>query len=90
MADILIIDFGSQYTHLIVTTLQYKIGVNSNLFPYTEITTEHIQKLNPKGIILSGGPQSVFDFPVQSLGWLKYIIDSKIPVRAPRRLLRRC
>lgn len=80
MIDILVIDFGSQYTHLIVTLLQYKIGVNVNLFPYTEMTCDMISQVKPKGVILSGGPQSVFDFPMNSLSWLKHIIDNKIPV----------
>jgi GMP synthase-like glutamine amidotransferase len=44
------------------------------------MTCELISQVTPKGVILSGGPQSVFDFPVNTLNWLKYIIDNKIPV----------
>ena len=54
---ILIIDFGSQYTQLIARRVR-EIGVFSQVLPHqVDLTT--IQSLNPKGIILSGGPESV-------------------------------
>ncbi|MGE5437583.1 MAG: glutamine-hydrolyzing GMP synthase [Syntrophothermus sp.] len=56
---ILIIDFGSQYTQLITRRVR-EVSVYSEIHPHT-ITIEEINQLNPKGIILSGGPMSVYD-----------------------------
>lgn len=56
---IAIIDFGSQYTHLIETTL-LKLGVKNKTFPYTTSFKE-LYLQNPKGIIFSGGPDSVYN-----------------------------
>jgi GMP synthase (glutamine-hydrolysing) len=56
---ILIIDFGSQYTQLITRRIR-EGNVFSEIYPHT-ITAAEIKKLNPKGIILSGGPMSVYD-----------------------------
>jgi GMP synthase (glutamine-hydrolysing) len=56
---VLILDFGSQFAQLIARRVR-ELGVFSLLVaPGTPIET--IKKLNPKGIILSGGPASVFD-----------------------------
>ncbi len=76
---ILIIDFGSQYTHLIVTMLQYKIGVQVKLVPYPEMKTLKEEEM-PKGIILSGGPQSVTDFKNLDNNWMNGILEKKIPI----------
>lgn len=57
--DILVLDFGSQFTQLIVRRLR-DMGFYAQLCPYfTQI--EEIKSKNPKGIILSGGPASVYD-----------------------------
>lgn len=56
---ILILDFGSQYTQLIARRIREK-KVFCRIVPFN-ITTEEIVKQNPKGIILSGGPLSVYD-----------------------------
>ena len=56
---ILIIDFGSQFTQLITRRVR-EANVYSEIFPHT-ITLDQIKKLNPSGIILSGGPMSVYD-----------------------------
>ncbi len=56
---ILILDFGSQYTQLIARRIR-EIKVFSKIVPY-DISMEEIHKLGPKGIILSGGPMSVYD-----------------------------
>ncbi len=55
---ILILDFGSQYLQLIARRIR-ECGVYSKIVPYT-ISAEEIKKLAPKGIILSGGPSSVY------------------------------
>jgi len=56
---ILILDFGSQYTQLIARRIR-EIGVYSEIQPYN-FPIEEILKHKPKGIILSGGPSSVYD-----------------------------
>ena len=54
---ILVLDFGSQYTQLIARRVR-ELGVYSEIFPW-DITTKKISALNPIGVILSGGPESV-------------------------------
>jgi GMP synthase (glutamine-hydrolysing) len=54
---ILILDFGSQYTQLIARRIR-EIGVYCEIFS-CECSTEEINQFAPKGIILSGGPESV-------------------------------
>ena len=56
---ILIIDFGSQYTQLIARRVR-EVNVYSEIHPHT-ISSEEVKNLKPKGIILSGGPMSVYD-----------------------------
>ena len=55
---ILVLDFGSQYNQLITRRIR-EMGVYSELHDH-EISMEEIKRLNPKGIILSGGPNSVY------------------------------
>ncbi len=55
---ILIIDFGSQYTQLIARRIR-EAKVFSIIKPHS-FSIDEIEKLNPNGIILSGGPQSVY------------------------------
>ncbi|MCZ6484380.1 MAG: glutamine-hydrolyzing GMP synthase [Acidobacteria bacterium] len=54
---VLILDFGSQYTRLITRSIR-EAGVYSQILPFNN-PWEEIESLNPKGIVLSGGPQSV-------------------------------
>ena len=54
---ILVIDFGSQYTQLIARRVR-ELDVFSEILPW-DISPERIKDLNPAGIILSGGPESV-------------------------------
>ncbi len=56
---ILILDFGSQYTQLIARRIR-EMGVYCELHPY-DYPFEDIQSFDPSGIILSGGPASVYD-----------------------------
>jgi GMP synthase (glutamine-hydrolysing) len=53
---ILILDFGSQYTHLIARRIR-EMGVYSEIVP-SDTPFEHLLSGAPKGIILSGGPGS--------------------------------
>ena len=55
---ILVLDFGSQYTQLIARKLR-ESGVYCEIVPYNE-NINAIKERNPKGIILSGGPASVY------------------------------
>ncbi len=56
---IVVLDFGSQYNQLITRRIR-EFGVYSELHPHT-ITADELKKLNVKGIIFSGGPNSVYD-----------------------------
>lgn len=56
---IIVLDYGSQYNQLITRRIR-EFGVYSELLPNT-ITAAEVKKINPKGIILSGGPMSVYD-----------------------------
>lgn len=57
--SILVLDFGSQYSELITRRVR-GLNVYSELIPF-RTTAEQIKKLSPRGIILSGGPNSVYD-----------------------------
>ena len=54
---ILVLDFGSQYTQLIARRVR-ESNVYSEILPW-DIDENKIKELEPKGIILSGGPNSV-------------------------------
>jgi GMP synthase (glutamine-hydrolysing) len=56
---LVVLDFGSQYAHLIVRRLR-DIGFYSELHPY-DVGPERLMELKPKGLILSGGPASVYE-----------------------------
>ncbi|XTZ12460.1 MAG: glutamine amidotransferase-related protein, partial [cyanobacterium endosymbiont of Rhopalodia inflata] len=56
---IVILDFGSQYSELIARRIR-ETEVYSEVLSY-RTTVEEISQLNPQGIILSGGPNSVYD-----------------------------
>ena len=59
MDKIVVLDFGSQYSHLICRRIR-DFSVYAELVPF-DISLENLAKLNPKGIIFSGGPSSVYD-----------------------------
>lgn len=56
---VLILDFGGQYTQLIARRVR-ELGVYSEIVPFNT-TAEAIRSKNPKAIILSGGPSSVYE-----------------------------
>jgi GMP synthase (glutamine-hydrolysing) len=56
---ILVLDFGAQYTQLIARKVR-ELGVYSEIQPFS-IPIDKIKSLNPTGIILSGGPSSVYE-----------------------------
>ncbi len=57
--SILVLDFGSQYTQLIARRIR-EAGVYSEIKPYN-YSFDELAKLNPRGLILSGSPSSVYD-----------------------------
>ena len=59
MDTILVLDFGGQYCHLIARRIR-DLGVHSEILPYY-VSLAKIKAINPKGIILSGGPNSVYE-----------------------------
>jgi len=59
MQKVLILDFGSQYTQLIARKIR-ELGVYSEIVPYTT-PLERIRAMAPAALILSGGPQSVYE-----------------------------
>ena len=56
---VLILDFGGQYTQLIARRVR-ELGVYSEIVPFN-ITVEELRSKDPRGIILSGGPSSVYE-----------------------------
>ena len=73
---ILIIDFGSQYTQLIARRVR-EAHVYCEIHPPSR-TVEWIREWRPKGIILSGGPNSVYDDDVPTAD--RSLLDANIPV----------
>lgn len=57
--QIVILDFGSQYTHLIARRVR-EMNVYSELHS-CRITSEELMQINVVGVILSGGPSSVYE-----------------------------
>src|SRR6187431_1355898 len=56
--EVLVLDFGGQYSQLIARRVR-ECGVFSELLPHT-IDVEEIKRRSPRGLILSGGPASVY------------------------------
>lgn len=72
----LIIDFGSQYTQLIARKLR-ELGVKSEVVS-PKISLSEVKGKNPKGIILSGGPSSVFENNAPGLSFR--VTEVQVPV----------
>lgn len=56
---IVVLDFGGQYNQLIARRIR-DLGVYSELLPFNT-PVEKIKEINPKGIVFSGGPSSVYE-----------------------------
>ncbi|MFH1837488.1 MAG: glutamine-hydrolyzing GMP synthase [Candidatus Omnitrophota bacterium] len=74
--DMLVIDFGSQYVQLIARRIREN-RVHS-VIESPSVSIEKIKKLNPAGIIVSGGPSSVYDKGAPTFD--KRILEMGIPV----------
>ena len=73
---IIVLDYGSQYTQLIVRRVR-EANVYCELFPW-DAAAEDVLAPEPKGFILSGGPNSVYDPAAPVLP--DYVLDSGRPV----------
>tara|TARA_Y100000590_G_C15708797_1_gene1009569 strand:+ start:528 stop:2081 length:1554 start_codon:yes stop_codon:yes gene_type:complete len=60
LQNILIIDYGSQYTQLIARRIR-ELEVFCLVYPYHKITNKLLNELDPSAFILSGGPKSILD-----------------------------
>src|SRR5215218_6397752 len=56
--EVLVLDFGGQYSQLIARRVR-ECGVFSELLPHT-VDLDEIKRRSPRGLILSGGPASVY------------------------------
>ena len=76
MDKIIVLDFGSQYSHLICRRIR-EFSVYAELVPF-DISMEELKQKNPKGIIFSGGPSSVYNSnaPLPQ----KEIFDAELPL----------
>ncbi len=74
---ILILDFGGQYNQLIARRVR-ECNVFCEVKPYNKVTINEIKELAPKGIIFTGGPQSVYGDDAPSVD--REIFELGIPV----------
>lgn len=73
---IIVLDFGSQYTQLIGRRIR-EMGVYCEIYPFN-VDINELKRLNPVGIILSGGPSTVtFDTNPRAPEW---VFESKLPL----------
>ncbi|MHA1723255.1 MAG: glutamine-hydrolyzing GMP synthase [Promethearchaeota archaeon] len=80
MDIILVLDFGGQYCHLISHRVR-DLGIYAEILPYNT-DLEKIKKISPKGIIFSGGPNSVYESnsPKLKKDVFEFILNNKIPL----------
>jgi GMP synthase (glutamine-hydrolysing) len=70
-----VLDFGGQTAQLLVRRVR-ELGVYSELVPH-DAPEEAVRRLNPRGVILSGGPSSVYEPGAPRMpGWLR---DAELP-----------
>lgn len=77
MEKILVLDFGGQYNQLIARRVRSE-QVYAEIIPYNKITPEKIKENGYKGIIFTGGPNSVYD--ETSPHYTADILDLGIPI----------
>ena len=73
---VLVIDFGGQYNQLIARRVR-ELGVYAEILPYNT-TLDKILSYNPKGIIFTGGPKSVYADNAPKCD--EKIFDSGVPI----------
>src|SRR6476619_6826499 len=74
--EVLVLDFGGQYSQLIARRIR-ECGVFSELLPH-DTSLERIKERGPKGLVLSGGPASVYADGAPALR--KELLELGIPV----------
>ena len=73
---VVVLDFGSQYAQLITRRVR-EAGVYSELLPH-DVTWDEVAPLGPRGVILSGGPASVYGEGSPQLP--DWVLSSGLPV----------
>jgi GMP synthase (glutamine-hydrolysing) len=73
---VLILDFGAQYTQLIARRVR-ELGVYSEILPW-DASPEEITSFAPKAVILSGGPESVYESKGPAAP--RRVFEMKVPV----------
>ena len=73
---IVVIDFGSQYRHLIARRIR-ELKVYS-MIAQSKSTWDSVKHLNPKGVILSGGPASVYEEGAPQIP--SWVFEQRLPV----------
>jgi GMP synthase (glutamine-hydrolysing) len=73
---VVVIDFGSQYSMLIARRIR-ELHVYCELVPH-DAPWEKVEKLRPRGVILSGGPNSVYDLGAPMIP--DWVFEQKLPV----------
>ncbi|HSX16361.1 MAG TPA: glutamine-hydrolyzing GMP synthase [Candidatus Saccharimonadales bacterium] len=76
LETLVILDYGSQYTQFIAR-LSRELGVFSVILPHNT-PAEHIQRHKPLGVVLSGGPNSVYDKGAPSLN--PAVLELGVPI----------
>ncbi|HEX3452836.1 MAG TPA: glutamine-hydrolyzing GMP synthase [Solirubrobacteraceae bacterium] len=74
--EVVVLDYGGQYSQLIARRLR-ECGVFSELLPH-DVPIEEIAKRNPRGLVLSGGPASVYADGAPRLN--RELLDLGVPV----------
>lgn len=74
--QVLLLDFGGQYTHLIARRIR-ETGIYCEIIPYNT-SVQYIKEKNPRAIVLSGGPSSVYEKNAPRIN-IK-IFDLRIPI----------
>ena len=77
MEKILVLDFGGQYNQLIARRVRDQ-HIYAEIRPYSKITIEEMKEIGYKGIIFTGGPNSVYD--ETSPHYDPAILDTGLPI----------
>ena len=73
---LVVLDFGSQVTQLIARRVR-ELGVYAEILPY-DLPLAELEARHPKGVILSGGPSSIYDVGAPQLD--PRILELGVPV----------
>ncbi|MCD6475806.1 MAG: glutamine-hydrolyzing GMP synthase [Anaerolineaceae bacterium] len=74
--SIAILDYGSQYTQLIARRVR-ELQIYCEMFPW-DVPMQEVLAIAPQGLILSGGPASVYENSAPGLP--SYVLESKLPI----------